>query len=185
MTTTIGSNTQQYTWNGEERRNVDRTEHFDITLEHAGQLVFRYGLALIFIWIGLLKFTAYEAKNIEPLVMNSPIWSWAYQSLGLRGLSNLIGVIEILIGVLIATRAFAPKLSAIGSMGAILTFIITLSFMLTTPGVWEPGYGFPSLSALPGQFLAKDLVLLGVSIWTTGEALRAARMRALRPLNER
>ncbi len=113
--------------------------------------------------------------------MNSPIWSWAYQSMGLRGLSNLIGVIEILIGVLIATRAFAPKLSAIGSMGAILTFIITLSFMLTTPGVWEPGYGFPALSALPGQFLVKDLVLLGVSIWAAGEALRAARMRVLRP----
>ncbi len=108
--------------------------------------------------------------------MNSPVRSWAYQSLGLRGLSSLIGVIEILIGVLIATRAFAPKLSAIGSMGAIRTFIITLSFMLTTPGVWEPGYGHPALSALPGQFLAKDLVLLGVSIWTAGEALRAARM---------
>jgi len=181
MATTIGSDPQHYAWNGEERRNVDRTEHFDISLERAGQLVFRYGLVLIFIWIGLLKFTAYEAKNIEPLVMNSPIWSWAYQSMGLRGLSNLIGVIEILIGVLIATRAFAPKLSAIGSMGAILTFIITLSFMLTTPGVWEPGYGFPALSALPGQFLVKDLVLLGVSIWAAGEALRAARMRVLRP----
>ncbi len=89
MATTIGSDPQHYAWNGEERRNVDRTEHFDISLERAGQLVFRYGLVLIFIWIGLLKFTAYEAKNIEPLVMNSPIWSWAYQSMGLRGLSNL------------------------------------------------------------------------------------------------
>ena len=172
----LGSNMQQYTWNSEERRNADRSEHFDISLEHAGQLVFRYGLALIFVWIGILKFTAYEAKNIEPLVMNSPIWSWAYQSLGLTGLSNLIGVIEILVGVLIA-----PKLSALGSMGAILTFVITLSFTLTTPGVWEPGYGFPALAALPGQFLAKDLVLLGVSIWTAGEALRATRMRALLP----
>ena len=59
MTTMLGSNTQQYTWNGEERRNADRSEHFDISLEHAGQLVFRYGLALIFVWIGILKFTAY------------------------------------------------------------------------------------------------------------------------------
>lgn len=181
MATAMGSNAQQYTWNGEERRTANRTEHFDTSLEHAGQFVFRYGLALVFVWIGLLKFTMYEAKNIEPLVMNSPIWSWAYQSLGLRGLSNFIGVIEILIGVLIATRAFAPKLSAIGSIGAIVTFIITLSFILSTLGVWEPGYGFPALSALPGQFLAKDLVLLGVSIWTAGEALRAARTRAPLP----
>lgn len=43
--------------------------------------------------------------------------------------------------------------------------------------MWEPGYGFGFLSALPGQFLTKDLVLLGVSIWTAGEALQAARTR--------
>ncbi len=54
-------------------------------------------------------------------------------------------------------------------------FLITLSFLLTTPGVWQPGYGFPALSPSPGQFLAKDLVLLGAAIWTAGEALRAAR----------
>ncbi len=143
-------------------------------LMRAGEFVLRYGLAAVFLWIGLLKFTAYEAKNIEPFVANSPIWSWAYQSMGLQGLSNLIGVIEISIGALIATRAFWPKASAIGSLGAAITFIITLSFMLTTPGVWEAGYGFPFPSALPGQFLAKDLVLLGVSIWTAGEALLAS-----------
>jgi len=145
------------------------------TLMRVGQAVMRYGLAAVFLWIGLLKFTAYEARNIEPMVANSPIWSWAYQSMGLQGVSNLIGVIEISIGALIATRAFWPRASAFGSFGAAITFLITLSFMLTTPGVWEAGYGFPFPSALPGQFLAKDLVLLGVSLWTAGEALVAAR----------
>ncbi|MGI8738330.1 MAG: YkgB family protein [Gammaproteobacteria bacterium] len=144
------------------------------TLQGIGQIVIRYGLVVVFLWIGLLKFTAYEAANIEPFVANSPLFAWAYQMFGLRMLSNLIGVIEISIGLLIATRAFAPKLSAIGSMGSIVLYVTTLSFMLTTPGVWEPGYGFPAPSALPGQFLAKDLVLLGVSIWTAGEALKAA-----------
>lgn len=143
-------------------------------LMRAGEFVLRYGLAIVFLWIGLLKFTAYEAKNIEPFVANSPIWSWAYQAMGLQGVSNLIGVIEIAIGVLIATRVFWPKASAIGSFGAAITFIITLSFILTTPGVWEAGYGFPFPSGMPGQFLLKDLVLLGVSIWTAGEALVAA-----------
>ncbi|MEJ7667987.1 MAG: DUF417 family protein [Casimicrobiaceae bacterium] len=143
-------------------------------LLRTGEFVFRYGLVLIFLWAGALKFTAYEAKNIEPMVSNSPIWSWAYQALGLQSLSNVIGVMEITIGLLIATRPIWPKLSAIGCFGSIATFVITLSFMLTTPGVWEPGYGFPALSGMPGQFLAKDLVLLGVSIWMAGEALAAA-----------
>lgn len=144
-------------------------------LQRAGEFVFRYGLVVVFLWIGLLKFTEYEAKNIEPFVSNSPIFAWAYQAWGLRMLSNIIGVVEISIGLLIAMRPFSPKMAAVGAVGSIITYLITLSFMLTTPGVWEPGYGFPFPSALPGQFLAKDLVLLGVSIWLAGEALKAAR----------
>ncbi|MBA2585461.1 MAG: DUF417 family protein [Chthoniobacterales bacterium] len=61
-----------------------------------------------------------------------------------------------------------------GSIGAIIMGFITLNFLLTTPGVWQPNYGFPFLSAVPGQFLAKDLLLLGAALWTAGEALRAA-----------
>ena len=45
-------------------------------------------------------------------------------------------------------------------------FLTTLSFVVTTPGVWQAGYGFPALAASPGQFLVKDVVLLGASIWT-------------------
>lgn len=185
MNSTVTVGAMAGVWSGVERRKSEGAEHPDALLRRVGEFVFRYGLATIFLWIGLLKFTAYEAKNIEPLVMNSPIWSWALQSFGLRAIAGFIGIVEISIGLLIATRAYWPKLSAVGSLGAIVTFLITLSFMLTTPGVWEPGYGFGFLSALPGQFLAKDLVLLGVSIWTAGEALHAAhagvRARARSP----
>ena len=148
-------------------------EQTGATLGRIGQAVMRYGLAAIFLWIGLLKFTAYEAKNIEPFVANSPLWSWAYQAIGLQNVSYTIGVLEIAVGLLIASRPFAPKAAVIGGIGAIATFVVTLSFVLTTPGVWQAGYGFPFPSALPGQFLLKDLVLLGVSIWLTGEAMRA------------
>ncbi len=55
-------------------------------------------------------------------------------------------------------------------------FLITMTFVLSTPGVWQPGYGFPFPSPFPGQFLAKDLLFLGASIWTAGEALGAARL---------
>ncbi len=86
----------------------------------------------------------------------------------------LIGTVEIILGLMIATRPFAPQISALGSLGAIITFLLTLSFVLTTPGVWQPGYGFPFPSPMPGQFLLKDVLLLGAAIWTAGEALRAA-----------
>jgi uncharacterized membrane protein YkgB len=31
---------------------------------------------------------------------------------------------------------------------------------------------------MPGQFVLKDIFLLGVALWTAGEALSAARARA-------
>jgi uncharacterized membrane protein YkgB len=59
---------------------------------------------------------------------------------------------------------------------ATVLFCGTLSFLFTTPGVVNHFAGpVPVLSALPGQFLLKDVVLMGVSIWTLGEALRAHR----------
>ena len=36
------------------------------------------------------------------------------------------------------------------------------------------------LSAMPGQFLLKDVVLLGVAVWTLGEALQASALDARR-----
>jgi uncharacterized membrane protein YkgB len=53
-------------------------------------------------------------------------------------------------------------------------FLTTLSFMLSTPGVWEASAGgFPALSAVPGQFLAKDFVLFGAAVRLFGEDWRA------------
>jgi uncharacterized membrane protein YkgB len=57
-------------------------------------------------------------------------------------------------------------------------FMTTLTFLFTTPGVIEPSLGFPALSAVPGQFLIKDAVLLGAALWTAGEALQAWRREA-------
>jgi uncharacterized membrane protein YkgB len=156
---------------------MERRETNDLgrTLESVGEKVIRYGLVAILLWVGALKFTAYEAEGIQGLVANSPLMSWMYSVMSVRGASMLIGVIEIVLGLLIATRPFAPMLSAIGSFGVIIMSLITLTFIFTTPGVWQPGYGFPYPSPMPGQFLAKDLLMLGAAIWTAGEALRAAR----------
>ncbi len=144
-------------------------------IENFGGNFARYALALILIWVGLLKFTAYEAKAIEGLVSNSFLFAWAYQAFGLQMLSNLIGVVEIVTGLLIAARKFSPLASVAGGCGAIVMFCLTMTFVFTTPGVWQPGYGFPFPAPMPGQFLAKDLLFLAVSIWVTGESLRATR----------
>lgn len=154
---------------------MEQSSDWGRTLEGLGEKVIRYGLVIILLWVGALKFTAYEAEGIQGLVANSPLMSWGYSVMSVRSFAGLIGTIEIVLGLLIATRPFAPKVSAIGSLGAIIMFLITLTFVFTTPGVWQPGYGFPFPSPMPGQFLAKDIMLLGAAIWTAGEALCAPR----------
>ena len=59
-------------------------------------------------------------------------------------------------------------------------FFTTLSFLVTTPGVWEPSLGgFPALWRYQGQFLIKDLTLLGISLWTLGEAWQVSEQSRL------
>src|SRR5215470_9017770 len=100
--------------------------------------------------------------------------SWVYGPLSVRGFSAMLGVVEVAVAVLIATRPFSPRASALGSALAVGMFLTTLSFLTTTPGVWEPSAGgFPALSGKPGQFLLKDLALLGIALWSLGEAWQA------------
>lgn len=146
----------------------------DSRLLKAGELLVRYGLVLILVWIGAMKFTAYEAQGIQPLVASSPLLSWMYRFLSLQGMSNLLGVVEISTGVLIAMRPFSARLAAVGSALGVMTFLTTLTFLFTLPG-WEKSLGgFPALSG-SGGFLLKDLVLLGASLWSLGEALSQIR----------
>ena len=144
-------------------------------LEGLGVLLLRYGLVIILLWVGALKFTAYEAEGIQVFVENSPLLSWLYDVVSVRTFSTLLGIVEITLGLMIATRPFMPKVSAVGSLGALLLFLVTLTFVFSTPGAWQPGYGVPYLSPDPGQFLAKDVALAAIAIWTAGEALRATR----------
>ena len=134
-----------------------------------------YALALIFIWFGCLKFTQYEAVGIAPLIMNSPLVGWWHGIFGIAGTSRMLGVYEVLTGLLIAARPFQPRLAAIGGVMATICFLVTVSFLFTTPGVGQAGYDNAlALSPFPGQFLLKDIVLLAVSIWI----LFAARIEA-------
>ena len=144
------------------------------TLERVATLVLRYSLVLILGWIGLFKFTPTEALGIKPLFTNSPLFAWLYDVLSVRTVSNLVGSAEILVAVLLALRPVAPRLSYYGSLGAVVIFLTTISFLFTTPGafavvdgLWVPGG--------TGSFLIKDLTLLGAALYTAAEARRALR----------
>jgi uncharacterized membrane protein YkgB len=139
-----------------------------------GEFLIRYGLVIVLGWIGAMKFTAYEAQGIETLVKTSPLMSWMYKFLSLQATSNVIGVTEILAAILIAIRPLSPKLSAVGSVLAVFTFLATLTFLFSLPG-WEKSLGgFPALSG-SGGFLLKDVVLLGAALFTLGDSLSGTR----------
>jgi uncharacterized membrane protein YkgB len=120
---------------------------------------------------GALKFTQMEAEGIRPLVENSPMMSWLYPLLGIHGTSALIGMVELTAAFLICLRRWRPSWSAIGSLIASGTFVVTLSFLVTTPDVWSPTSPW-------GGFLMKDVMLLGAALYSAAEALGAAAVRA-------
>lgn len=152
----------------------------EAALAGIGGNVARYGLVVVIGWIGALKFTSYEAYGIEPLVANSPLMSWVYGIFSVTTFSVLLGVLELATAALLAVKPWAPRLSAVGSVIAIGLFVATLSFLVTTPGVGEASAGgFPVLSST-GQFLIKDVALIGISLWTLVDALSAARSRTAR-----
>ncbi|HEX6503051.1 MAG TPA: DUF417 family protein [Terriglobales bacterium] len=134
-----------------------------------GAHISRYSLVLILSWIGIQKFTLAEAEGIRPLITHSPFMSWMYSVLSVRAVSDVIGMVEISVAVLMALRPVSPKASFLGSVGAIITFLITVSFLFTTPGVLDHSHVVPLLGDL-GGFLIKDLTLLGVAVWTAAEA---------------
>lgn len=151
-------------------------------LQRLGVILLYAGLTIVFFWFGSMKFTAYEAHGIAPFVVNSPLTSWLNGLVGERGAARVIGVVELSVGVLLAARLLSPRAATLGALGSIATYLTTVSFLFTTPGVAAPeAGGFPAISAGIGQFLLKDLVLLAASVYLLGESLAAAARRAKNP----
>ena len=127
--------------------------------------VLRWALVIVFLWFGGMKFTGYEANGIAPFISNSPFMSWMHAAFGIRGASAVVGVLELATAAALTAGAFNPIASALGAAMSCATFVTTLTFFVTTPGVAEPSAGgFPAISAAPGQFLLKDVVLLMASL---------------------
>lgn len=153
--------------------NITGIERQIEKIEKLGCHILRYGLVLVVGWIGMMKFTGYEADGIQPLVSHSPLLGWMYGFLSVQQFSDGLGVVEIGIALLIGLRHWSPRASTVGSALAVLMCLTTLTFLFSTPG-WEASLGgFPTLSAMPGQFLLKDIVLLGAAVWSLGESIKA------------
>src|SRR3954447_13102122 len=108
-------------------RTLDRLD-----IQALGGSVVRYGLVTVVGWIGLMKFTHYEAEGIRPFVANSPLMSWVYGLTSVGGFSAMLGVVEVAIAILIAARPFSSRATIPGSALAVGMFLTTLSFLLTT-----------------------------------------------------
>lgn len=133
-----------------------------------------FSLVLVFLWFGLMKFSEYEAGAIEGLVANSPFLKLLYEVFSVRVAAGVIGTIEVVIAALLLVRFLVPRLAVIGAVGAVITFLLTLTLIVSTPGVFLPDVGFAAISVVPGQFLLKDLTLLAASIWVLGDSLKAS-----------
>lgn len=141
--------------------------------ERAATLILRYGLVAILVFFGAFKFTRVEAEAIQPLVAGSPFMSWLYALLSVEGVSRFIGTAELVTAALLLARPWSARAAFAGSLLAIGTFVTTLSFLATTPGVWVavPGFPLPVPNAL-GAFILKDVFLLGAAVWCAAEARR-------------
>src|SRR5258708_35152368 len=167
-----------------------------------GVAALRISIAIVFLWIGALKFVPYEADSITPFVANSPVMSFFYKHptdykahLTREGelnpadrawqtandsyaFSHGLGTVEVAIGLLTLVGLVSRPWGLLGATLAFLTPFVTLSFLVTTPEAWVPAlgdaqHGFPYLSGA-GRLVLKDVLLLA-GAWL----VMAASARAL------
>jgi uncharacterized membrane protein YkgB len=142
--------------------------HFEVAEKSAGPYLhlalLRWSLVAIFIWYGMQKFTPYAAEAIAPLIAHSPFMSWL-GVFGVRGEAKIVGTIELATATALIIGSVVPVASALGAAMACATFLLTTSFVLSTPGItqFSPS-GFPITSTLVEQFLLKDVALLAACL---------------------
>lgn len=135
----------------------------------------RASMVLIFLLFGYQKWFQYEADVLIPYISNGPLISWMYPVFGIRGASTFLGASEWTFGGLIFAGFWNKKLGILGAMGAIATFIGTVTIIPFMPDGWAPSAGgFPAMAGnVP--FLMKDVVLLAVSVYLLKQDVRRLR----------
>lgn len=165
-----------------------------------GLTLIRLSIAIVFMWIGLLKFVPYEADSITPFVANSPLMSFFYEhpedykqylthegeykpearawqsANNTYGFSNGLGVVEVIIALLVLANPVNRWLGLLGGLMAFTTPLVTLSFLITTPEAWVPAlgdahHGFPYLSGA-GRLVLKDTLMLAGAVMIMADSAR-------------
>lgn len=131
------------------------------------------GVVLPLLLIGGMKFTAVEIAALKPLISGAPWLAWMYAAFGEAGASYLLGVVELVTAVLLIAAPWSWRAGILGGALAAFTFLVTCSLMIALP-IWEPTLGFPALGPL-GQFLIKDVALLGIALVVLGESIARSR----------
>src|SRR6202045_1930514 len=166
-----------------------------------GAHLMRIAIAIVFFWIGALKFVPYEADSITPFVASSPLMSFFYEkpdeykahltregelkpaerawqtANNTYGFSRGLGTMEITIGLLTLLGVFSRRWGIVGATLSFLTPFVTLSFLITTPDAWvsalgDAQHGFPYLSG-GGRLVLKDVMLLAGGLRITADSARA------------
>lgn len=130
------------------------------TLFVAGYYLSLLGLAVILLWLGIFKFTSVEALAIKPLMENHPLTAPLYKYLNVQTISNIIGTVEIItaLSLVLGIRVWYFRMMA--NILIILTFLTTLSFLITTPDTFKIIEGVP----VTDFFILKDILLLGAGL---------------------
>ncbi len=140
------------------------------SIRRTGRVLALVGVVLPLLLIGGLKFTEIEVEALKPLIGGTPWLAWMYPVLGEAGASYLLGVVELATALLLIASPWSPRAGVAGGALGGLTFLVTTSLLFALP-VWEASLGgFPALGAA-GQFLIKDVALLGISLVVMGESL--------------
>jgi reactive chlorine resistance protein C len=140
------------------------------SVQRVGRVVALVGVVLPLLLIGGLKFTQLEVEALKPLIGGTPWLAWMYSVFGEAGTSYVLGVVEITAALLLIASPWLLRAGVVGGALGGLTFLVTSSLLFALP-VWEESLGgFPALSGA-GQFLIKDVALLGISLVVMGESL--------------
>ena len=138
-----------------------------INYESLGYAISVSGVAIILLWIGIFKFSPTEAVGIEVYVKNSFLMNWMYKITDLQGVSNFIGTLEIITGTGLLLHFFWKPAGIISGLFSAVTFIMTLTFLFTTPKVNAIVDGFP----VTDFFVLKDIMALGISLMVFGKSI--------------
>jgi len=168
--------------------------------DQAGVHLIRLSIAIVFIWIGLLKFVPFEADSITPMVAQSPLMSFFYQhpteyqahmtkegelvpekrewqeQNNTYGYARGLGTVELSIALLLLLNPLSRKAGLLGGLLAFFTPFVTMSFLITTPEAWVPAlgdaqHGFPYLSGM-GRLILKDTMMTAGAVVAMADSAR-------------